>query len=55
MKQLIAANSIASSPGSFPLSACGRKSITLGVQTIDFQRLRQGASNQIAEQNHVDA
>ena len=29
--------------------------VTLGVQTVDFRRLRQGASNQIAEQNHVDA
>ena len=26
-----------------------------GVQTVDFRRLRQGASDQIVEQNHVDA
>ena len=29
--------------------------VTLGVQTVDFQQLSQGACNQIAERKHEDA
>ena len=39
----------------FLLSSRGKSLITLGVQTIDFPCLESGGSNQIAEQNNMDA
>ena len=41
---------VALSPGSFPLSACGRNEPGK-IGEFDLRRLRLGASNQIAEQN----